>query len=214
MSLFAVLHLWAYTWKVYVSGHPQTADVTDFYGNGKATYQGGPFGVKAILDALNPMDLIKAVGRGFRWLFVGRKLRMLDPSYQDANIGLTAGGQGHEEADATSYGGAAGAMAGGRTGRYGRPSDEEEEVLLDNTQPNPTTRYSRRSGDIGTTPSHGDKDDEFARYDEDSWSHQETGIASYHSPHGSLQEQIPMPMPDPYQPPPLHDDDYDHYERR
>ena len=79
MAFFAVLHLWAFSWKPY-SLKNQPSEITDFYGNGKASYEGGPFGVKGVLDALNPMDLIRAIGRSFRWLFVGRKRRTMDPS--------------------------------------------------------------------------------------------------------------------------------------
>lgn len=45
-------------------------------------YEGGTLGLKALIDALNPWDIIKATGRGFRWLFVGVKKRN-DP------VGLT-----------------------------------------------------------------------------------------------------------------------------
>ncbi|PWY70269.1 DUF300-domain-containing protein [Aspergillus heteromorphus CBS 117.55] len=132
MAFFAVLHLWAFSWKRYTL-NAQTAEVTDFYGNGKATYDGGRFGTKALLDALNPLDLIKAIGRSFRWLFVGRKRRTLDPSYhiRPESIGLDATETGAEHG--TAYGGA-GAMMGG--GRYGAPG-EEGQVLLSHAQPSP-----------------------------------------------------------------------------
>lgn len=48
-------------------------------------YWGRFLGYKALFDACNPWDLVKATARGFRWLFVGRKSRTLDPSYEMAN---------------------------------------------------------------------------------------------------------------------------------
>lgn len=71
MSLFAVLHFWGFPWSPYKNN------------KGEAKYYGGFMGWKAILDAGNPWDLIKATARGFRWLFVGRKSRTLDPSYHN-----------------------------------------------------------------------------------------------------------------------------------
>lgn len=44
--------------------------------------QGGPLGLAALLDAMNPWDLIKAFGRAVKWLFVGFRRRELDPSYE------------------------------------------------------------------------------------------------------------------------------------
>lgn len=44
-------------------------------------YHGGKMGFKALVDAMNPWDLVKATARGLRWLFVGRKKRLADPSY-------------------------------------------------------------------------------------------------------------------------------------
>ncbi|KAL4957515.1 organic solute transporter Ostalpha-domain-containing protein [Aspergillus filifer] len=145
MALFAILHLWSFPWKPYALGF-QTDEVTDMFGNGKRTYQGGKWGMGALVDALNPIDLIKAVGRSMRWLFVGRKKRTLDASYQTSaeTIGL---GQTESSAPAdTSYGGAGAAlMTGGTSNRYGQQPDGEGEVLLSHAQPNP-------SGDLGTAP--------------------------------------------------------------
>ncbi|THC95728.1 hypothetical protein EYZ11_004806 [Aspergillus tanneri] len=142
MAMFAVLHLWAFAWQPYSLKNFQATEVTDFYGNGKATYQGGRFGVRALLDALNPIDLIKAIGRSIRWLFVGRKKRLLDPSYQATNEGI-----GLSSAHATGTG-AGTTMTGSRTGRYGSAPDEEGDVLLSHAQPNPASH----SGDLGTAP--------------------------------------------------------------
>lgn len=139
MAIFAVLHLWAFAWQPYSLKNPQASEVTDFYGNGKTTYQGGRFGLRGLGDAFNPMDLIRAVARSMRWLFVRRKRRTMDPSYHPSaeGIGLSSTG-----APATSYaGGTAGAsITGGH--RYGTSPDEEGDVLLSHAQPTPATDLS------------------------------------------------------------------------
>ena len=152
MAIFGTLHLWAFAWQPYSSSHLQDDAVTDFYGNGKATYYGGPFGAKALLDALNPLDLIKAISRGIRWLFVGRKKRTLDKSYQNTDpIGLDP--TKPSSPSATAYQGPGNMVSGGRTARYGSTPDEEGQVLLNHAQSNPTTAYNRLSGDLGIAPS-------------------------------------------------------------
>ena len=134
MAIFSILHLWAFAWQEYSVKRVQ--DVEAFYGDGKPTYQGGFCGLKALLDALNPLDLLKAISRGFRWLFVGRKKRMLDPSYQVPSEQIGLDGAGHAPGTTTTntaYEGAGALMAGGRTS-----PDQEGDVLLSHAQPNPT----------------------------------------------------------------------------
>lgn len=82
MAIFAVMHLFAFPWKPYdLSRYPDplTAPTGGYSGEGK--YQGGWLGVYAMIDAFNPWDIVKASGRGFRWLFVGRRKRFEDISY-------------------------------------------------------------------------------------------------------------------------------------
>ena len=80
MACFALLHLWAYPWSNYdLKRYPQTSSSVTGAG-----YQGGPFGIKAFLDAFNPWDIIKAIGRGFRWVIIGRRTREQDISYKTA----------------------------------------------------------------------------------------------------------------------------------
>lgn len=149
MAIFSVLHLWAFSWKEYSLEHVQDDEVTDLYGNGKIAYQGGPWGLKALLNALNPLDLIKAIGRSFRWLFVGRKKRTLDPSYQvpSEQIGLDQAGNVPTTV-VTAYEGAGPFMAGGRTS----PGDEGD-VLLSHAQPNPTIhRHSNSENGLSPSP--------------------------------------------------------------
>lgn len=86
MAIFAVLHIFAFPWKVYSIKHnyadPLTAPGSGYSG-GVAKYKGGPLGIYALADAANPWDIIKASARGFRWLFVGVRKRELDVSYQN-----------------------------------------------------------------------------------------------------------------------------------
>ncbi|EAS30589.2 uncharacterized protein CIMG_06068 [Coccidioides immitis RS] len=84
MAAFAILHLWAFPWKQYslINSKHTNAPEDDFDAPRMESYQGGFLGIKALIDAFNPWDLIKAIGRSARWLFVGRKHRQFDPSYQ------------------------------------------------------------------------------------------------------------------------------------
>lgn len=72
MAIFAVMHIFAFPWRPY--------DISKS-SNPNDHYQGGFLGFKALLDAFNPWDIIKASARGFRWLFVGIRKRHHDPSY-------------------------------------------------------------------------------------------------------------------------------------
>jgi hypothetical protein len=75
MCLFCLLHFWGFPWRPYmIAKGPAVEDSSQYY-------YGGKLGIKALLDAMNPWDLVKATARGLRWLFSGRKKRMADPSY-------------------------------------------------------------------------------------------------------------------------------------
>ena len=214
MFLFSILHLWAFSWKHYaITG--QGAEVTDFYGNGKVIYQGGRYGLAGLVDAMNPLDLLKAIGRSARWLVVGRKNRMQDPSYQrqqeaigleHPEVGVTSQGTAYHGADATT------------SGRYGTRPDEEGEILLAHAQPNPETAH------FSTNPYVEDPDDflhsqpgHYYNQDASPYDNIEHQMTAY-TPHDSvdhpypaeapLREQAPMPMPDPYQPPPPYPDNH------
>ncbi|OQE40163.1 hypothetical protein PENCOP_c006G03975 [Penicillium coprophilum] len=214
MAIFAILHLWAFSWKSYTLAN-QSSEVTDFYGNGKAAYQGGRYGIRALVDAMNPLDLLKAIGRSARWLFVGRKSRMLDPSYQrpDDSLGLQPPQEGSELTQhGTAYHGAGTAMSGGRTRRYGDTPYEEGDVLLAHAQPNPEIALT------GTSPYASDFDDHVQNqptgyYGRSSSPYEDPSLPSHGNLHsespvhpypsnGPLREQVPMPMPDSYHPPP------------
>ena len=95
-----------------------TAESGAGYNLSASEYKGGPFGVYAFLDAFNPWDIIKAIGRGFRWAVVGRRVREQDVSYQP---NFQAGTQLQD--------GPAGAMGitKGRLGSYERLDGEPDE---------------------------------------------------------------------------------------
>ena len=81
MAIFAILHLWAFPWKPYDLKRQSPLDTTiDGYSPQPTKYANGP--ARALLDAVNPWDIVKACGRGFRWLFHGARHRKDDPSYQ------------------------------------------------------------------------------------------------------------------------------------
>ena len=80
MAFFAFFHLFAFSWRDYTTTSKAYRQELAA-GETPAQYQGGFLGVKAIADAANPWDIIKAVARAGRWLFVGHRKRMLDPSY-------------------------------------------------------------------------------------------------------------------------------------
>jgi len=91
MAIFAVMHLFAFPWKVYSLKHTNPVDISGSGFSGEPKYKGGPFGIKAMANAFNPWDIIKASARGFRWLFVGYRRRTDDPSYQPNKLGGTTG---------------------------------------------------------------------------------------------------------------------------
>ncbi|KAF1927384.1 DUF300-domain-containing protein [Didymella exigua CBS 183.55] len=81
MAIFALLHVFAFPWKPYDLKYQSPLDTTiDGYSAQPTKYASGP--ARALLDALNPWDIIKACGRGFRWLFYGARHRTKDSSYQ------------------------------------------------------------------------------------------------------------------------------------
>ncbi|PYH95268.1 DUF300-domain-containing protein [Aspergillus ellipticus CBS 707.79] len=87
MAFVSILHLWAYSWYIYT-----IPEASDLYGGAKQPiYHGGRWGMKAVVDSINPLDLVQAVSRGIRWMFVGRKTRMVDdPSYYPDTIALNS----------------------------------------------------------------------------------------------------------------------------
>lgn len=86
MALFSLLHLFAFPWTEYDvrrSAIVAAESGPSFLMDPKTAYKGGTFGEKALMNAFNPWDLVKAVGRGFKWFAVGRKTREQDISYKN-----------------------------------------------------------------------------------------------------------------------------------
>jgi hypothetical protein len=77
MSIFAVMHLFAFPWKPYDLANQRPYEVSEEL---PKRYAYGA--IRAILAAMNPWDIVKAIGRGFRWLFYGVRHRKNDASYQ------------------------------------------------------------------------------------------------------------------------------------
>lgn len=169
MAIFAVMHMWCFPWRPYTLAQLEANADPEWY-SGKACYHGGFLGLKGLLDAFNPWDLIKAIGRGFRWLFVGRKKRMLDPSYHRDQTDKPGRGSSPETSipgsNVTAYGGA-GVVLGGPSRRFyassSSPVDEEGQELLTNAQPPAASSYPRAST-IGLATSLYDDDNQSIRY--------------------------------------------------
>lgn len=105
MFMFAILHIWAYPWQPYRVDAPQVfypapnSDAPSGKLNESGPPQGGFMGLWAIVDALNFWDVIKAFGRGLRWLFVGVKRRKEDISYQKNAALVDMDGDGKDNND-------------------------------------------------------------------------------------------------------------------
>ncbi|KIV76855.1 hypothetical protein PV11_08710 [Exophiala sideris] len=146
MAFFAAFHVWSFSWKPYTRGSRELLSEA-VPGEGQLEFQGGFMGTKAIYDAFNAWDMLKATGRGARWLFKGRKTRMQDASYdmtRKNTQGSDFGAEGQKLsglAAPTAYTGASAPPP-----RYG---GEEGDVLLAHGQGMPVSNYqpARVSGD-------------------------------------------------------------------
>ncbi|KAH8667481.1 organic solute transporter Ostalpha-domain-containing protein [Tricladium varicosporioides] len=175
MAIFAILHLFAFPYRPYTTG----ADHGKYPVNGSdqmsvnklGSNQGGFMGIKALIDAMNPWDMVKGFARGMRWLFVGRKHRQNDSSYKknvpnENDMALDgARAEGYKVREeihlpiANEF----------RRSRFGMPTvggpnkqAEEGAGLIAHAQPNPLNpssgytpareRYDAEGRDIGTEP--------------------------------------------------------------
>jgi hypothetical protein len=149
MAIFAVLHLFAFPYKPYTKGvepfkYPVSGeDLTHPGFNTICPKRGGPLGIYAILDAMNPWDLVKAFGRGMRWIFVGRRHRENDLSYKvssnDLSLEPTRTGD-------TSYEGPIRLPIAEefRRSRFGMPKNPEEGAgLIAHAQPQPHNKWGQ-----------------------------------------------------------------------
>ncbi|KAL8724633.1 MAG: hypothetical protein Q9166_007843 [cf. Caloplaca sp. 2 TL-2023] len=145
MAIFSVFHLFAFPWQVYDirrSAIVASESAPGFLPDPKTAYLGGPFGAKALLDAFNPWDLIKAIGRGFKWFAIGRRHREQDISYQAYKISRPII-SGHSGVDRTGNIIPRGPFTSGAISKQGRyhqvkgDPDEDDRRLLSHQQPIP-----------------------------------------------------------------------------
>jgi len=143
MACFAILHIFAYPWKIYVTGsegskYASSLDPANPDFNDVGPNQGGFLGTRAIMDAMNPWDLVKAFGRGIRWVFVGRRHREDDISYKLNSTDITP--QATRIDEDSSYKGPINLPIAEqfRRSKFGIPGDQEEGAgLIAHAQPNP-----------------------------------------------------------------------------
>jgi len=163
--------------------------------------QGGFLGLSAIIDAMNPWDLVKGFARGMRWLFVGHRYRESDESYNKKlnDMVLGNGGPGHAR-KATKDLPIAYEF---RRSNFGIPMktarDEEGATLLANAQPHPlnhvanasyvpaSQRYDPQGGDISNEGTHYDSHYDSPYDGQDS----QIGIATS-GPSQPYQSQVPL----------------------
>jgi hypothetical protein len=157
MAIFSILHLFAFSYKPYskspgadLGKYPlsPTSGLNEVGPN-----QGGFLGVKAIVDAMNPWDMVRGFARGMRWLVVGRKHREQDSSYKssafnidnpgnenDMTLGPTGGDTQYKRTQTLPI------AEEFRRSKFGLPGltqkDEERADLLANAQPNPVSPTS------------------------------------------------------------------------
>ena len=138
MAIFSAFHLFAFSWQEYDirrSAIVASESAPGFMPDPKTAYLGGPLGTKALLDAFNPWDLIKAIGRGFRWAAVGRRNREEDISYRAYKISRPVGGSDSLQTEARNMmpGGPFELGAGSKQGRYrqlqGEYGDDDRRLL-------------------------------------------------------------------------------------
>jgi hypothetical protein len=178
MAIFSILHLFAFPYSPYSRRRGTEAakyplsPTSDHPGiNELGPKQGGFLGVKAIVDAMNPWDIVKGFARGMRWLVVGRKHREEDSSYKSSAFDLS--NPENENDMALGHTGGNNIYKGTqvlpiaeefRRSKFGMPAmtrDEEGAELLAHAQPNPVTptssgyvparqRYDSNGQDINT----------------------------------------------------------------
>ncbi|KAL7812685.1 DUF300 domain-containing protein [Trichoderma aethiopicum] len=152
MAIFSCLHIWAFPYQVYRRGaassfypSPDASKGTIGLEKPALPNRGGFLGLRALWDAMNLWDLVKAFVRGMRWLFCGIKRRKEDVSYKlgtaneealslsnlhEPKPGQDAYNPAFEDPTATAYHGVGG-------GGVMSPIGDERVGLIYNAQPNP-----------------------------------------------------------------------------
>jgi hypothetical protein len=142
MAFFSIFHIWSFSWKPYTLGSKeQLSETIAGEGPAKSSYQGGFLGMRAIFDAFNGWDMLKATGRSARWLVKGRKTRHDDSSYSlkrkstdDSNFGAQPQ-KLNTFSNQTAYAAGAARLPG-----YNGNVDEEDANLLANSQSMPISQ--------------------------------------------------------------------------
>ena len=213
MAFFAFFHLFAFSYKPYTIGSKVYQQEMAAGDVSPPQYQGGSLGWRAIADAANPWDMIKAVARAGRWLFVGRKKRMLDSSYAvsrtdtDETMGRDPTAYSNTKLNplngSTAYGGAKPGSRGGRAAAY---NGEEDRQPLVREQPAPFSdvpsgrEHSPYSVGGGDSKEPGDMGVAASQYEEyDDWQRSRAGgqgPPAIHIRAPSGQETGVVPYPD------------------
>lgn len=225
MTFFSILHLWAFPYAPYAKGatpakFPISTPSINSGMDGPGPKQGGFLGMNAMIDAMNPWDLVKAFARGMKWLFVGRKTRENDSSYKNSgfdNDAVTLGDAGGLNKSDTAYNGAMGLPIANqfRRSNFGMPAatarDEEGDGLIAHAQPNPLNSGSANYAHPGKAYDYGQPANppypDNQRHD---YSGQDIGAGGgrynpnqdsteYSSPYGKVQGRSIRPNDDPYQ---------------
>lgn len=125
------MHVFVYSWKPYDVSRTRTAAA----GIGP-TYQGGRFGIRAFIDAFNPLDILSATARAFSWVFVGRKHRTQDISYRQSQL------------ESNNGAGVTGKKIGGKTGQYTSLANDGTQ----DTEAHDMPLYPKLTSNLGATP--------------------------------------------------------------
>ena len=199
MSIFSIFHLWAFPWQVYDIRRSQivaSESAPGFLPDPKTAYQGGRYGQRALMDAFNPWDLVKAVGRAFKWAAVGRRRRMEDISYKNSHQSTALEPTRNQFTAFQNPGNDSFDLPPGQRGqnsylqkpsRYAPlPEQEDSDRLLAHAQSNPTSSapesYPRpMSRSPARDPALGAKHGDIGTYDP-------APIASHHYHHPSYQD--------------------------
>lgn len=148
MAVFSIFHLWAFPWKVYDIRRSQiviSETAPGYLPDPTTAYKGGRLGLNALADAFNPWDLVKAIGRGFKWLAVGRRAREQDISYKNSTQGTglepvrsTFPSRSSAPLESDDFSADPGddthPYAGRKPARYRPLSEDEEDNLLSHAQ--------------------------------------------------------------------------------
>ncbi|KAF2270046.1 DUF300-domain-containing protein [Lojkania enalia] len=151
MSIFAVMHIFAFPWKPYDLRRQDPLQIsTHDVDTAPKRYVHGP--VRALASAFNPWDIIKACGRGFRWLMVGVRHRKNDISYQ-SKPGSNATDMGYQGSIFAGNGDAATELTGPRYALDNRGKngfdDSDTAGLLSYAQANPYARQDAEFSSLG-----------------------------------------------------------------